>query len=106
MAWIFLFVAGVLEIVWAYSMKLSQGFTRGVPTVVTIAAMLASFALLSISMKSLPLGTAYTVWTGIGAVGAFLVGVVVLGEPLTAGRVLGAALIVAGLSVMKLATPG
>jgi quaternary ammonium compound-resistance protein SugE len=106
MAWIFLFVAGVLEIVWAYSMKLSQGFTRGVPTAVTIAAMLASFALLSISMKSLPLGTAYTVWTGIGAVGAFLVGVVVLGEPLTAGRVLGAALIVAGLSVMKLATPG
>jgi quaternary ammonium compound-resistance protein SugE len=106
MAWIFLFVAGVLEIVWAYSMKLSQGFTRGVPTAVTIAAMLASFALLSVSMKSLPLGTAYTVWTGIGAVGAFLVGVVVLGEPLTAGRVLGAALIVAGLSVMKLATPG
>jgi quaternary ammonium compound-resistance protein SugE len=106
MAWIFLFVAGVLEIVWAYSMKLSQGFTRGVPTAVTIAAMLASFALLSVSMKSLPLGTAYTVWTGIGAVGAFLVGVVVLGEPWTAGRVLGAALIVAGLSVMKLATPG
>lgn len=73
-------------------------------TVVTVLAMFASFALLSISMKTLPLGTAYTVWTGIGAVGAFVVGVVVLGERLTIGRVLAAALIPAGLSVMKLST--
>jgi quaternary ammonium compound-resistance protein SugE len=104
MAWMFLLAARPLEIVWAFTMKLSQGFTRGGPTAATVLAMLASFALLSISMKTLPLGTAYTVWTGIGAVGAFVVGVVALGEPLTIGRVLAAALIVAGLSVMKLST--
>lgn len=105
MAWIFLLTAGLLEIVWAYSMKLSEGFTRPVPTVLTITVMLASFALLAVSMKTLPLGTAYTVWTGIGAVGAFVVGVVILGEPLTTGRVVAAALIVAGLSVMKMTAP-
>jgi quaternary ammonium compound-resistance protein SugE len=104
MAWILLLAAGLLEIVWAFTMKLSQGFTRGAPTAITLLAMLASFALLSISMKTLPLGTAYMVWTGIGAVGAFVVGVVVLGEPLTIGRVLAAALIVAGLTIMKLTT--
>jgi quaternary ammonium compound-resistance protein SugE len=96
--------AGLLEIVWSFTIKLSQGFTRGTATTVTVVVMLASFALLSISMKTLPLGTAYTVWTGIGAVGAFVVGVVALGEPLTISRVLGAALIVAGLSIMKLTT--
>ena len=101
MAWILLLAAGLLEIVWAFSMKLSHGFTRPRPTAVTLVAMLASFALLSISMKTLPLGTAYTVWTGIGAVGAFLVGVVVLGEPLTTGRAIAAALIVSGLLLMK-----
>ena len=85
-------------------MKLSQGFTRGTPTAVTILAMLASFALLSISMKTLPLGTAYTVWTGIGAIGAFGIGVVVLGEPLTIGRAVAAALVVTGLILMKLST--
>ncbi len=102
MAWLFLLAAGLLEIIWASTMKLSQGFTRPVPTAVTIVVMLASFALLSLSMKTLPLGTAYTVWTGIGAVGAFVVGVLILGEPLTTGRVLAAALIVAGVSLMKL----
>jgi quaternary ammonium compound-resistance protein SugE len=102
MAWMFLLAAGLLEVVWAYTMKLSQGFTRPAPTAVTISVMLASFALLSLSMKTLPLGTAYTVWTGIGAVGAFVVGVLILGEPLTTGRVLAAALIVAGVSLMKL----
>lgn len=106
MAWIFLLAAGLLEIVWAYTMKLSQGFTRPAPTAVTIPVMLASFALLSLSMKTLPLGTAYTVWTGIGAVGAFVVGVVVFAEPLTIGRVVAAALIVVGLSLMKLTAPG
>jgi quaternary ammonium compound-resistance protein SugE len=85
-------------------MKLSQGFTRGGPTALTLVAMVASFALLSIAMKTLPLGTAYTVWTGIGAIGAFVVGVVVLGEPLTLGRVVAALLIVLGLGVMKLST--
>jgi quaternary ammonium compound-resistance protein SugE len=101
MAWMLLFVAGVLEIVWAFTMKLSQGFTRTGPTVITVVAMLCSFALLSISMKTLPLGTAYMVWTGIGAVGAFLVGVAVLGEPLTTARVAAALMIVAGLILMK-----
>lgn len=106
MAWIFLVTAGLLEIVWAYTMKLSQGFTRPGSSFVTIVAMLASFALLSISMKTLPLGTAYTVWTGIGAVGAFIVGIMVLGEPITTMRVTAAALIVSGLILMKVSTAG
>ena len=102
MAWLLLLAAGLLEIVWAFTMKLSQGFTRPGPSVATLLAMLASFGLLSISMKTLPLGTAYTVWTGIGAVGTFVVGVVALGEALTGVRVLAAALIISGLFLMKL----
>ncbi len=105
MAWVLLLAAGVLEIVWAFTMKLSEGFTRTLPSIVTIVAMIASFSLLSISMRTLPLGTAYTVWTGIGAVGAFVVGIAVLGEPMTGLRVLAAVLIVSGLVLMKLATP-
>jgi quaternary ammonium compound-resistance protein SugE len=105
MAWVLLFVAGLLEIVWAFAMKLSHGFTRPSASLVTLVAMLASFGLLSASMKTLPLGTAYTVWTGIGAVGAFIVGVVVLGESASTTRVLAAALIVAGLVLMKISTP-
>lgn len=104
MAWILLTFAGLLEIVWAFSMKQSEGFTRLVPSVVTIVMMIASFALLSLSMKTLPLGTAYTVWTGIGAVGAFLVGILVLGELVTPMRVLAAILIVSGLVLMKLSS--
>jgi len=104
MAWILLLVAGLLEVVWAYTMKLSQGFTRPGASAITLVAMIASFALLSESMKTLPLGTAYTVWTGIGAVGAFAVGVLYLGEPANAGRVAAAALIVSGLVLMKYAT--
>ena len=106
MAWVLLLVAGVLEVVWALTMKLSQGFTRGAPTVVTLVAMLASFALLSISMKTLPLGTAYTVWTGIGAIGAFIVGVTILNEPVTFVRIVAASLIVGGLTLMKWSTAG
>lgn len=106
MAWIFLLIAGLLEVVWAYAMKLSEGFTRPIPSVITIATMIASFALLSLAMRALPLGTSYTIWTGIGAVGAFLVGVVVLGEPMTLMRVVAAALIIAGLVLMKLSSPG
>lgn len=79
MAWIFLVSAGMLEVVWAFFMKKSEGFTLLGPTAVTLATMVASFALLSASMRMLPLGTAYTIWTSIGAVGAFLVGIVVLG---------------------------
>jgi quaternary ammonium compound-resistance protein SugE len=106
MAWVLLFVAGLLEIVWAFTMKLSQGFTRTGSTFVTLLAMLASFALLSISMKTLPLGTAYPVWTGIGAVGAFIVGVAVLNEPVTFVRIGAASLIVCGLLLMKWSTAG
>lgn len=102
MAWIYLLLAGLLEIIWAFSMKQSAGFTRLVPSVVTIATMIASFAFLSLAMRVLPLGTAYTIWTGIGAVGAFAVGILVLGEPAGALRLLAAVLIVAGLVLMKL----
>ena len=104
MAWMFLLIASLLEIVWAFSMKRSAGFTRIGPTLLTFAAMVTSFGLLSLAMKSLPLGTAYPVWTGIGAVGTFVVGLAVLGEPLTIGRVTGASLIVSGLVVMMLST--
>jgi len=104
MAWLLLFVAGLLEIVWAYSMKLSEGFSRPAATLITVSVMIASFVLLSMSMKSLPLGTAYMAWTGIGAVGAFAVGVAVLGEPLTMIRLGAAVLIVSGLILMKLAS--
>ena len=105
MAWIYLAIAGVLEIVWAFSMKQSDGFTKLGPSVVTLVAMIASFALLSLSMKSLPLGTAYTIWTGIGAVGAFVVGIAVLGEQASAMRIVAAVLIVSGLVLMKLSSP-
>ena len=101
MAWVYLAIAGLFEIVWASAMKQSEGFTRIGPTIVTLAAMIVSFALLSLSMKSLPLGTAYTVWTGIGAVGAFLVGILVFGESASAMRIAAAVLIVAGLMLMK-----
>jgi len=104
MAWIMLLLAGLLEIVWAYSMKLSEGFSRPIPAIITIITMIASFALLSLSMRTLPLGTAYIIWTGIGAVGAFVVGIVVLGETLSAMRVVAAALIVCGLVLMKFST--
>ena len=105
MAWIMLFVAGILEVVWAFSMKQSQGFTKIVPTIVTAVAMLASVALLSLSMRSLPLGTSYMIWTGIGAVGAFAVGVIVLEEHTSLARLAAAFLIVSGLALMKLSTP-
>lgn len=102
MAWIYLILAGVLEVVWAFSMKQSEGFTRPLPTLVTIIFMIGSFGLLSVSMRTLSLGTAYTIWTGIGAIGAFVVGVALLGEQLSAARVIAALLIVSGLILMKL----
>lgn len=106
MAWILLTLAGIFEVVWAYFMKQSEGFSKPVPAVITIVTMIVSFSLLSISMRTLPLGTAYTIWTGIGAVGAFLVGVSVLGESASAMRVLAAILIVCGLVMMKLSSDG
>lgn len=104
MAWFYLFVAGVLEIVWAYSMKKSMGFTLLIPTSITVVAMIASFALLATAMKTLPLGTAYTIWTGIGAIGAFVVGIAFLGEAVTPARIIAALLIVSGIIIMKLAS--
>ena len=106
MAWIYLVFAGLLEIVWAFFMKKSAGFTLLVPSVVTIVTMMGSFALLSVAMRTLPLGTAYTIWTGIGAVGAFVAGVLVLGEAATPMRLTAGFLIVAGIVLMKVSSPG
>jgi quaternary ammonium compound-resistance protein SugE len=102
MAWILLLVAGLFEVVWAYSMKLSKVFTNLTYSVITIVMMMASFGLLSVAMRSLPLGTAYTVWTGIGAIGAFIVGIVFLGEQISPMRICAAILIIGGLVLMKL----
>ena len=104
MAWIYLVIAGVLEIVWALAMKQSHGFTRLVPSIVTIIGMIASFWLLALAMRTLPLGTAYTIWTGIGAVGAFIIGIIFLGEQICAMRIGAAVLIVSGLVLMKLSS--
>jgi quaternary ammonium compound-resistance protein SugE len=101
MAWILLLAAGALEIAWAYSLKLSDGFTRPIPAAVTLAAMTASFALLALAMRTLPLGTAYAVWTGIGALGAFAIGIIVLGEAASPQRLLAAALILGGIWLLK-----
>lgn len=103
MSWVLLGVAGLLEVVWAFAMKESYGFTRLAPSVVTLVAMFASFGLLAVAMRHLPLGTAYMVWTGIGAVGAFALGVAFLGEAVTPLRLLAAGLILAGIVTMKLA---
>lgn len=104
MAWVYLLFAGLFEIVWATAMKQSHGFSRLWPSVVTIVGMIISFALLSWSMRTLPLGTAYTIWTGIGAVGAFVVGIVMFGEAVTMMRIVAALLIVSGLVLMKVAS--
>lgn len=102
MAWIYLLIAGLLEVVWAFAMKQSQGFSRPGYAVLTLVGMLASVWFLSLSMKVLPLGTAYVIWTGIGAVGAFVLGIAVLGESADALRLVAAVLILAGLVLMKL----
>jgi quaternary ammonium compound-resistance protein SugE len=102
MAWIILIAAGLLEVVWAYYLKQSHGFTRLVPSLVTLVTASGSFFLLAIAMRSLPLGTAYMIWTGIGAIGAFAVGVLVMGEPASAPRMAAACLILSGLVLMKL----
>ena len=104
MAWVVLILAGLFEIVSAYSMKLSEGFTKLTPSLITLFFMVLSFGLLAYAMKTLPLGTAYTIWTGIGAIGSFLVGIFILGEPATAMRMLAAILIVSGLVLMKLSS--
>lgn len=104
MAWVFLLFAGLLEVAWAFLMKASAGFTRPWPTVGMIVFMIGSFGLLSMAMRTLPLGAAYALWTGIGAVGAFAVGAVFLSEPLTPLRIAGVTLVASGLIVLKLAS--
>lgn len=101
MPWLYLILAGLLEIAWAYAMKQSHGFTRSDYTGFMLVTMLASFVLLSLAMRSLPLGTAYAVWTGIGAVGAFSLGVLFLGEPLNSIRLLAICLILSGIMMLK-----
>ncbi len=102
MAWVYLVLAGIFEIIWAYSMKMSEGFTKLTPTIITLVFMILSFGLLAVAMKTLPLGTAYTVWVGIGAVGAFLIGIFFLNEPMGLLRLLAAAAIIFGVVLMKL----
>ena len=105
MAWIYLAFAGLLEIVWAVGLKYSHGFTRPWISAGTLAAMIASLVLLGLAMRSLPLGTAYAIWTGIGVVGTALLGITLLGESPSAARLLCIALIVAGVVGLKLVTP-
>lgn len=105
MSWITLFFAGLLEIGWAIGLKYTEGFTRLWPSVGTAASMVASVALLGLAMKQLPVGTAYAVWTGIGAVGTALLGIVLFGEAATAGRLACLGLIVAGIAGLKVFSP-
>ncbi len=105
MAWIQLALAGLLEIIWAVAMKKSHGFTILAPSVVMLVSVLASFAMLALAMRSLPLSTAYGVWSGIGVVGTFILGVTFLGEEISPLRLLAAGLIIAGIVLMKLTTP-
>lgn len=101
--WVLLAIAGLMETGWALGLKYSEGFTRLVPSVLTIAGALLSFWLLSIAMKTLPVGTAYAVWVGIGAVGTAILAVYLFGEPINSTRVLGIALILAGIAALKFA---
>jgi quaternary ammonium compound-resistance protein SugE len=104
MAWVLLVVAGLLEVGWAIGLKYTQGFTRPWPSVFTLTAVVLSVVLLGIAMKSLPVGTSYAVWVGVGAVGTAVLGMVLFGEPATAGRLVSLGLIVAGIVGLKLAS--
>jgi quaternary ammonium compound-resistance protein SugE len=104
MAWTILFVAGLMEIAWAIGLKYTEGFTRLVPSVLTLASMAGSVLLLGLALKTLPIGTAYAVWTGIGAVGTATLGIILFGEPATALRLSSIGLIVAGIVGLKLVT--
>ena len=105
MAWITLVVAGLFEVGWAIGLKYTEGFTRLWPTIWTVLAMIISLWLLGIAMKALPVGTAYSVWVGVGAVGTVILGILLLGEPANAARLFSVALIIAGIVGLKLATP-
>ena len=104
MSWIILFIAGLLEVVWAIGLKYTHGFTRLTPSIITVSAMIVSIVLLSWAMRSLPVGTAYAVWMGIGAVGAAITGILLLGESASLARIASLALIVAGIIGLKLST--
>lgn len=104
MSWIILLIAGLLEVVWAVGLKYTHGFSRLTPSIITVTAMIVSIVLLSWAMKTLPTGTAYAVWTGIGAVGAAITGMVLLGESTSPARIFSLALIVAGIIGLKLST--
>lgn len=101
--WLLVLAAGVLEVVWAVGLKYSQGFTRPVPTAITVAGALASFWLLSRAMQALPVGTAYAVWVGIGAVGTAALGMMLFAEPVNPVRLAGIALVVAGIAALRMA---
>lgn len=105
MNWSYLFIAGLFEIAWAIGLKYTQGWTRLVPSLVTLALMIASFYFLSLAVRTLPIGTAYAVWTGIGTVGAAILGMFLLGEPRDAVRMACILLIVAGIAGLKLTSP-
>ncbi|HAZ53958.1 MAG TPA: quaternary ammonium compound-resistance protein SugE [Franconibacter helveticus] len=104
MSWIILFIAGLLEVVWAVGLKYTHGFTRLVPSLITVTSMIISIVMLSFAMKTLPTGTAYAVWTGIGAVGAAIAGIVLLGESASLARIASLALIVVGIVGLKFST--
>ncbi len=104
MSWIILVLAGLFEIGWAIGLKYTDGFTRLWPSIGTVAAMAISVALLGVAMKTLPVGTAYAIWVGIGAVGTVILGIVLLGDPANPGRLVSLALIVAGIIGLKLAS--
>lgn len=106
MAWVLLLVAGLLEVGWAIGLKYTEGFTRLWPSVFTLTAMTGSVVLLGIAMKSLPVGTSYAVWVGVGAVGTAILGIMLFGESASVGRLASLGLIVAGIVGLKLATPG
>lgn len=105
MAWFLLVIAGLLEVGWAIGLKYTEGFTRLIPSVLTITAMVASMGLLGLAVRTLPLGTAYAVWTGIGTVGSVILGIVLFGEPATVVRIVCILLIVAGIVGLKLVSP-
>jgi quaternary ammonium compound-resistance protein SugE len=104
-AWTLLIVAGLLEIVWAVGLKYTEGFTRALPSAITVIAMVLSIVLLARALRTIPVGTGYAVWTGIGAVGTALVGILVLGEPKDSGRLLSLIAIIGGIVGLKLASP-
>ncbi|MCA1029741.1 quaternary ammonium compound efflux SMR transporter SugE [Bacillus timonensis] len=104
MAWIFLVIAGILEVVWAIGLKYTEGFSKVVPSIVTVIGMIASFYFLSLALKTLPLGTAYAIWTGIGALGTVLLGMVIFGEPRDLIRFLFLSFIIIGIIGLKFTT--